>query len=278
MTLRTLEALRGADVVCAEDTRVTGKLLAALDISKRLERLDEATIGTRAGEIVARVADGQVIAYCSDAGMPGVSDPGLRLVRALRDAGLGECVEVLPGASAASTAYVASGCTNPRFYFGGFFPRKAAEQQKTLDGLRGLDAALIFYESPRRLLDALEAIAAAFPLREVAVCRELTKLHEEIVRGLAPEVLAEFRQRVAEAEAAGGADAAEHAIRGEIALVIDGPSTDEAAMDAETAAADAAVRAEELRGQGMRAKEIAKLLSAEFGLPRNAAYDLALGK
>ena len=102
MTQRALDALREADAVCAEDTRVTGKLLAAFGISKRLERLDEATLAQRAGDIVQRVLDGQIIAYCSDAGMPGVSDPGMRLVRACRQAGAQ--VEVLPGGTAVATA------------------------------------------------------------------------------------------------------------------------------------------------------------------------------
>ena len=111
MTERALAALRAADVVCAEDTRVTGRLLAAYGIEKRLERLDEALIGGRGAGIVQRVLDGETVAYCSDAGMPGVSDPGLRLVRAAREAGA--AVEVLPGPTAAATAYVASGCDNP---------------------------------------------------------------------------------------------------------------------------------------------------------------------
>ena len=141
MTARALEALRAADVVCAEDTRVTGRLLAACGIEKRLERLDEGLIGERAAAIVARVKAGEVVAYCSDAGMPGVSDPGLRLVRACRDADAP--VEVLPGPTAAATAYVASGCCNSRFYFGGFFPRKEAERRALLEGLRALDAARV---------------------------------------------------------------------------------------------------------------------------------------
>ena len=134
MTERALEALRSADAVCAEDTRVTGKLLAAFRIEKRIERLDEALIGERASSLVERVAAGEVIAYCSDAGMPGVSDPGLRLVRAAREAGVP--VEVLPGATAVATAYVASGSANPRFYFGGFFPRKDAERRAVVESLR----------------------------------------------------------------------------------------------------------------------------------------------
>lgn len=264
MTLRSLEALRGADVVCAEDTRVTGKLLAHFGIEKRLERLDEALIGSRATGIIERVAAGEVIAYCSDAGMPGVSDPGLRLVAAAHEADVP--VEVLPGASAAATAYVASGTVNPRFYFGGFFPRKAGEQRAVLEELRGLDAALVFYESPNRLVGALSTVAQVLPLRSVAVCRELTKLHEEVARGTAAELAEAFAAR---AEEPGG-------IRGEIALVIDGPNEDEAAADAAGAAAGAETLAATLAAEGLRTKEIAKRLGAEFGISRNDAYELAM--
>ena len=263
MPQRALDALAAADAVCAEDTRVTGKLLAAFGIEKRLERLDEALIGSRAEGIVARVAGGEVIAYCSDAGMPGVSDPGLRLVRACREAG--EPVEVLPGPTATATAYVASGCTNARFYFGGFFPRKAGEQRAALDAVRSLDAALIFYESPNRVVAALAAMAEAFPLREAAVCRELTKLHEEVVRGPLPALAEQFAQRAAQ----GG-------IKGEIVIVIDGPNEAESQAAEEDAADAARVRASQLKAEGLRNKDIAKQLAAEFGLPRNAAYGIAL--
>ncbi len=264
MTLRSLEALRAADTVCAEDTRVTGKLLAHFDIRKPLERLDEAMIGAKATSVMERVAAGEVVAYCSDAGMPGVSDPGLRLVAAARVAGVP--VEVLPGASAAACAYVASGTVCPRFYFGGFFPRKAGEQRTVLEKLRGLDAALVFYESPNRLVAALAAIAEVLPWREVAVCRELTKLHEEVARGTAVELRALFGAR---AEEPGG-------IRGEIALVIDAPGEDETAADAAEAAASAEARAVELAAEGLRTKEVARRLAAEFGIARNDAYELAM--
>ena len=263
MTQRALDALREADVVCAEDTRVTGKLLAAFEISKRLERLDEALSAQRADAIAQRVAAGEQIAYCSDAGMPGVSDPGMRLVRACR--AIGAAVEVLPGPTAVATAYVASGCDNPRFYFGGFFPRKAGERRAVLESLRMLDAALIFYESPNRLADALEAIAEAFPLREAAVCRELTKLHEEIVRAATADLHDEFARR---AEAGG--------VKGEIVIVIDGPSAAEGEAQAEDAAASAQTRAAELAAQGVRKKDIAKALATELGIPRNEAYEIAL--
>lgn len=265
MTERALEALRAADVVCAEDTRVTGKLLAAYRIEKRLERLDEALIGERAASLVERVGAGEVIAYCSDAGMPGVSDPGLRLVRAAREADVP--VEVLPGPTAAATAYVASGSANPRFYFGGFFPRKDAERRATVESLRALDAALLFYESPNRLVAALDALAAVLPHREIAVCRELTKLHEEVVRGPLPQVRDVFTAR--EREGAG--------IKGEIVLVIDGPSAAEDAAAEQDAEAAARERAVELKAAGARNKEIARAIAEEFGVARNVAYDIALG-
>lgn len=264
MTLRSLEALRTADVVCAEDTRVTGKLLAHFDIHKPLERLDEAMIGAKAEAVVDRVLAGETVVYCSDAGMPGVSDPGLRLVAAARRADAP--VEVLPGASAAACAYVASGTVNPRFYFGGFFPRKTSEQKAVLEQLRGLDAALVFYESPNRLVAALRAIAERLPYRAVAVCRELTKLHEEVARGTAAQLAETFAVR---AEEPGG-------IRGEIALVIDGPNAEEEAACVEAAAASAEIRAGELVAEGLRTKDIAKQLAAEFGISRNDAYGMAM--
>lgn len=263
MTQRALDALCAADTVCAEDTRVTGRLLAAFSIEKRVERLDEALIGARAEGIVARVLAGERIVYCSDAGMPGVSDPGLRLVRAARAAGAP--VEVLPGPTAAATAYVASGCTDARFYFGGFFPRKDAQRTAVLASLRMLDAALIFYESPNRLVAALAALERELPDRTVAVCRELTKLHEEVLRGPAAEMRALFAERERTAS-----------IKGEIVLVVDGPGEEEAAAAVECAERSACARAAVLAGEGARTKEIARVLVEEFGLPRNGAYEAAL--
>lgn len=265
MTLRATEALRDADAVCAEDTRVTGKLLSALGISVPLERLDEQVMGTRAAAVVERVLAGEKVAYCTDAGMPGVSDPGLRLVAAAREAGA--AVEVLPGPSAAVTAYVASGTICPRYFFGGFFPRKPAEQRRCLEGLRDLDAALVFYESPKRLVGALDVIAEAFPLRQVSVCRELTKLHEEVLRGSAPEVRDAFAVR---AEEPGG-------IRGEVVLVVDGPNAAEEAAHIADAREAADARAAELAADGLRTKEVAKQLVAELGISRNDAYEAAMG-
>ena len=263
VTKRTVEALSEADVVCAEDTRVTGKLLSALGVNKRLERLDEAMIGGRADSVVSRVLKGEAIAYCSDAGMPGVSDPGLRLVRAAREAGAP--VEVLPGATAAATAYVASGFTNPRFYFHGFFPRKAGEQTSLLAGLKSLDACLIFYESPNRVVATLGVLAEVFPHREVAVCRELTKRYEEVFWGRSSEVADEFSER-----------AEQGPIKGEIVIVVDGPNVEEAAEERADASCAASERARELVAEGMRNKDVARALVSEFGISRNEAYELAL--
>lgn len=262
ITLRTLDELRAADVVCAEDTRVTGKLLAHFDIEKRLERLDEATISKQADRIIRRVLAGERIAFCSDAGMPGVSDPGSRLVASAQAAGAP--YEVLPGASAAATAYVASGFSDPRYYFGGFFPRKAGERKAVLEALSNLDASLVFYESPRRIADALAVIAEVFPAREVAVCRELTKRHEEVFRAMAPIAAEEFARRDAE-----------EGVKGEIALVICPPTAAEVEDNAAAQAASAAERATELLASGeMSHKDIVAALRREFGISRNEAYAL----
>lgn len=272
MTARAIEALRRADTVCAEDTRVTGKLLSALGIRNKLERLDEATMRQRAGALVERMLAGETVAYCSDAGMPGVSDPGMHLVRLAREAGV--VVEVLPGPTAAATAYVASGTEFTRFFFGGFLPRKGGERQSLADSVAHLDAALVFYESPNRLADALQWLAERFPLREGCVCRELTKAHEEVVRAPLPQLAVLFaeRQQAAEEGRPGAVG-----IKGEIVLVVDGPAAGETQAAKEQSLADAEARARQLLSQGLRSKEAAKQLSREFAIPKNDAYNLVLG-
>lgn len=265
VTRRTVQAFEACDTMCCEDTRVTGKLLSALGIEKRLERLDEATVSRRAGEIVRRVLDGEVIGFASDAGMPGVSDPGQRLIDEARNRGA--AVEVLPGGTAVATAYVASGFPTQTFYFGAFFPRKEGERKRVLDGLKSLDAALVFYESPQRIASALESIAKAFPFRRVAVCRELTKVHEEVYRGMSLAVRDEFAAR---AEAG--------TIKGEIVIVIDAPTEEERNASHAEQANDAAARAKELIADGsLSKKDIVKTLRSEFGISRNEAYELVIG-
>lgn len=206
MPPRALEALRTADVVCAEDTRVTGKLLAALGIErKRLERLDENVIGARAARIVERVQAGETIAYCTDAGMPGVSDPGYRLIQALKAAGVG--FTVLPGPSAVVTALVGSGLPCDAFFFGGFLPVKSGKKSQVLAAALAASHTSIFYESPFRIVKTVKAVAELDAAAPICVARELTKVFETYHRGSAAELLAEFES---------------HPPKGEMVLLIGG--------------------------------------------------------
>lgn len=262
VTKRSVEVLNTCDVIYCEDTRVTGKLLAALGIEKHLERLDENTLATRAEAVINRVLQGEVVVYCSDAGMPGVSDPGQRLVACAYDKQAP--VEVLPGPTASITAYVASGFLTPSFYFGGFFPRKTSERTRMLESLDSLQAALIFYESPKRLVSALVDIAKAFPLRNMAVCRELTKLHEEVVRGSTQEVAEMLSQRSAQAP-----------IRGEVVLVIDAPPKEEQEQHKRNQIQQATREAFHLLQKNHFSKrEIIAHLKNVYNLSRNDAYEL----
>lgn len=257
MTARALEALEQADVVCAEDTRVTGKLLAHFGIRVKLERCDENVIAQRAPELVARMQAGEHVAFCSDAGMPGISDPGIVLVDAAYDAGVP--VDVLPGPSAVTTALVASGFQCNAFYFGGFFPRKDAERTRLLQSLAALDAALVFYESPHRVAAAVRCIAQEYGERAVALCRELTKLHQEVLRLPADELAVDLEGR--------------DAVKGEIVLVIAPPD-----LQAQRSASldDPALR-ERIEAElaaGTPKSALAKELAHELGLPKNRLYDL----
>lgn len=208
---RALEALRGADTVLAEDTRVSGKLLQSFGIAAHLERCDENVIAGRAPQLVARMAAGERMAFVSDAGMPAVADPGARLVDAARDAGVP--VDVIPGPSAVTCAVAQSGFACEAFYFGGFLPRKDGERERVLRRLAGLPAVLVFYESPHRVADSLASIAAVFPGRRVALARELTKVFQEVVRGSAQEMAALLEERGEP--------------KGECVLLVDAPGSEE---------------------------------------------------
>ena len=260
---RVLETLRSADVLLCEDTRVTSKLLARFEIRVPLERCDENVIASRVESVVARVASGQRVAFVSDAGMPGVSDPGQRLVDAALDAALP--VEVIPGPSAVTCALVASGLAMDHFFFEGFLPRKAGERARRLAELAPVPGALVFYESPHRVAASLASIAEAFPARRVALVRELTKLHEECVRDLAPALA----QKVAEREE----------LRGECVIVVEGPSADELSELRRAAQAGPATLEEAIE-EGLAAGEpksaLAKRLAKQFGLPKSEVYDKLL--
>ena len=204
VTLRVLSALREADVVACEDTRRTRILLDRYGVKAKLVSYHEHNERARSAELVGRMRDGAVVALVSDAGMPLVSDPGYVLVQACVAAGLP--VEVLPGPSAAITALVASGLSADEWHFHGFLPRKKGELRELL---ARASSTLIAFESPRRLPATLALLAEVDPDREAAVCRELTKAHEEIVRGTAAELAERY---------AGGPP------KGEVVLVVAPPA------------------------------------------------------
>ena len=192
ITLRVLAALREADVVLAEDTRHTRVLLDRHGIRATLLSYHEHNEAARVAELLPRLEAGERLALVSDAGMPAVSDPGARLVRAALDAGVE--VTVLPGPSAVETALVASGLAGGRYAFVGFLPRKAAELDAFWRESAGWGFPLVAFESPRRLAASLRSLAAVDPEREVAVCRELTKRFEEVARGAVRELSERFRE------------------------------------------------------------------------------------
>ncbi len=246
VTLRVLAALRDADVVACEDTRRTRVLLDRYGVSATLVSYHEHNERERAVQLVARMRDGAVVALVSDAGMPLVSDPGFVLVQACVAEGL--AVEVLPGPSAAVSALVASALPADRWRFVGFLPRKRGELLEAFAS----PETLVAFESPRRVAASLAAIASVDPERPVAVCRELTKVHEEVVRGSA----AELAERYASSPP-----------RGEVVLVV-GPAP--SAESADTGAAVEAVR--RLVEAGAKPRPAAAVVAQLTGVPANALY------
>jgi 16S rRNA (cytidine1402-2'-O)-methyltransferase len=247
VTLRALEALREADRVACEDTRRTGKLLKRHGIETRLVSYHEHNERRRAGELVERMRAGETVALVSDGGTPAISDPGFVLVRACVNAGL--AVEVLPGPTAPVTALVASALPADRWRFIGFLPRRKGELRREFERAQ---ETLVAFESPNRLPATLTLLAELDAERPVAVCRELTKLHEEVVRGSAAEVARRF---------AGGT-------RGEVVLVIGAAQTrpEEEQLDAALDAVERLVEA------GARRRAAAQVVSSLTGLPANRLY------
>jgi 16S rRNA (cytidine1402-2'-O)-methyltransferase len=209
ITLRALSALRDADLVACEDTRRTRVLLDRFGVKAKLLSYHEHNEERRARELVEKMSKGQTVALVSDAGMPLVSDPGYVLVREAVAAGL--AVEVLPGPSAVLTALVASGLPSERWHFAGFLPRKKGELKELFGGAE----TLVAFESPKRLPATLAALAGIDPERPVAICRELTKVHEEIVRGTAAELAERYAGQEVKGEIVLVAGPAAPAERGE---------------------------------------------------------------
>jgi 16S rRNA (cytidine1402-2'-O)-methyltransferase len=193
ITLRALRVLREAGVIACEDTRRTRKLLEHFGIARPLVSYHEHNEARRASELVRKLEGGVDVALVSDAGTPLISDPGYRLVSAAIQAGI--TVTPIPGASAAVTALAASGLPTDSFRFCGFLPAKAAERRRTLERLRGETCTLIWYEAPHRVLETLADIEARMGGRPVVAARELTKIHEEFLRGTAGEIRAQLMSR-----------------------------------------------------------------------------------
>nr|NLD40288.1 16S rRNA (cytidine(1402)-2'-O)-methyltransferase [Actinomycetales bacterium] len=252
---RLRHALQDADVVAAEDTRRLLDLASRLGIriGGRIVSLHEHNEAARAAEVVAAAAEGQFVVVVTDAGMPTVSDPGYRVVRTAIEEGVR--VSVLPGPSAALTALAISGLPTDRFAFEGFLPRKDGERDRALEALARDPRTLIFFESPRRVPVTLAAMARAFGAeRPAAVCRELTKTYEEVLRGTLDEL----------------ATATEGGVLGEVSIVVGGASEERADL------AEAAGEVAALVALGVRMKDAAAHVAGRTGLSTRELYQRAL--
>ncbi len=258
ITLRGLAVLRAADLVLAEDTRRTRKLLTHYEIRTSLKSLHDHNEAAQAQRLAERLAAGERMALVSDAGTPLISDPGHSLVRAAIEAGVD--VIPVPGPSSLLAALTGSGLPVDRFTFCGFLPRKAGARRRLFEGLAAEPGTLVFLESPRRLARSLADAAEVFGARPAAVARELTKVHEEFIRGTLPEVAA----RVAGTE-----------VRGEVTICVAGASvvTEDAASDGEPLDRhDLDRRFAELLEEGTPRNEALKALARHHGVPRREIY------
>jgi 16S rRNA (cytidine1402-2'-O)-methyltransferase len=250
ITFRAVRALKEADLIACEDTRQTRKLLDHYGIHKPAISYHEHNETERAAELAERLCAGAVVALVSDAGMPLVSDPGYRLVRAAIDAGVP--VQTVPGPSAALTALAASGLPADAFHFAGFLPRKTGQRAKALEALAYEQATLIFYEAPHRILDTLQAVEETLGPRRVVVAREMTKVHEEFLRGTAAEVRAQLAERPS--------------IKGEITLLVGkaaSPPQDDAPLDEAV---------EALERGGVSRMDAIKSVARQRGLSKREVY------
>jgi len=256
ITLRVLDALKEADVIAAEDTRVTRKLLSRYDVHTPLESYHAKNLEKRTPALVARIAGGARVALVSDAGTPGISDPGAQLVDACLEADLK--VDVLPGPSAILTALVASGLPTHAFYFGGFLPRRPGPMRRAIEAVAGLEATLVFYESPKRAVKTLDVLADVLGGREAAMARELTKMHEEVIRG----GLRGLAERLGDRE-----------LRGEVVLLVGPP---ERGVAAEVDDEVILTKVRELEDNGISTRDAVRAASEALGVSRNKVYRLTV--
>jgi 16S rRNA (cytidine1402-2'-O)-methyltransferase len=250
MSRRARETLGEVELVAAEDTRRAGRLLQTFGIRARMVSLHEANERERTEQLVTAIREGARVAVISDGGMPGISDPGFRLVRACAAEGLD--IRVVPGPSAAIAALVISGLPTDRFTFEGFLPRKEGERAKRLGSLAQDPRTIVCFESPLRVQILLRDVLALLGDRRVAMARELTKLHEEVVRGRVSEVLATI---------------VDHELKGEVVIVIEGAApaaTDDVGSFVDEAAA--------LSQTGVRKRDAAHEVAERHGVSANALY------
>jgi len=256
MTYRAVRVLREAGLIACEDTRQTRKLLDHYGIQKPTVSYHEHNEAERAAELAERLAAGEVIALVSDAGVPLVSDPGYRLVRAAIEMGI--TVEPIPGPSAALAALSASGLPTDAFHFGGFLPAKSGQRLHALQKLCEEQATLIFFEAPHRIVETLEAVEQALGPRPVVVARELTKVHEEFLRGTPAEVRAQLLGR--------------DAVKGEITLLIG------KAVAPVADATPLAEAVEALQRAGASRMDAIKQVARKRGLSKREVYDRLLAE
>ncbi len=255
ITLRALRVLKDVDVIAAEDTRHTRKLLTRYGISKKLISYWGAKEKVKAEAVIERLTGGENVALVTDSGTPGISDPGEVVIRRAIDEGI-EVVAV-PGPSAIIAALSISGITAREFVYPGFLPPKRGLRVKMLEELRLEHRTMVLYEAPHRLLDSLNDMYEVFGDRYCAVCHELTKMNEEVMRGRLSDLIEELQHRV---------------IAGEYVLVVEGKTAE--GISAEDAVAE--VRG--LMRKGMRRKEAARKIAQQYGLSQKRLYDESLGK
>ena len=254
---RCRETLEGADFIAAEDTRVSLKLLNHLGIRKSLVSYYEHNKAFKGEKIVERILAGETCALVSDAGSPAISDPGEDLVKLCHEAGIAVCA--IPGPCAAITALSISGQATGRFCFEGFLSTAKKSRKEHLESLIKEQRTMIFYEAPHKLVTTLEDMAAVFGNdRPISLCRELTKLHEEVVRTTLGEAVEKYTQT---------------APKGEFVLIVAGAAPEEKVS---ATAEDAAVRVQQLMESGMSRKDAVKQTAKELDLPKNVVYDAAL--
>ncbi len=256
ITLRALEVLKGADAILCEDTRITSRLLNRYDIKKPLIAYHEHNADKVRPGIIQRLEDKQILALVGDAGSPLISDPGYKLVRAAQDKKIP--VYPIPGPAAPIAALMAAGLPTDKFYFAGFLPGKQGARLKALEALKNLPATLVFFESPRRVVKTLGAMVEVFgPEREAALCREMTKIYEEVIRLPLGDLLKNLEARAS--------------IKGEIVLLVGPADGNDIQMDA--GKIDQALK---VALKTMSIKEAAAVIATLTGKPRKELYTRAL--